>query len=165
MSHLAGNLKLNPINGIINLVQVLLQKPCVTAKAKERAQYWHRHTHAYAGLSGHNVVKCKVQRGKAALQHVGCSFGNEPFASSAHCVAWGAGENNKSSDSNKTAFACDFQSKAKKYSECGRAHRHTHTRWHGDAHCLCFTQAQTFVGPPRGRGREEGHIHVACSLA
>ena len=125
----------------------------------------HRHKQTQTGLSGNNVVRCKVQRGKAALQHVGCSFGNEPFASSAHCVAWGAGENNKSSDSNKTAFACDFQSKAKKYSECGRAHRHTHTRWHGDAHCLCFTQAQTFVGPPRGRGREEGHIHVACSLA
>ena len=114
MSHLAGNLKLNPINGIINLVQVLLQKPCVTAKAKERAQYWHRHTHAYAGLSGHNVVKCKVQRGKAALQHVGCSFRNGPLASGARCIAWGAGKNNKGRENNKAAFACDFQSKAKK---------------------------------------------------
>ena len=35
---------------------------------------------------------------------------------------------------------------------------HTHIRTHNG-------MTQTFVGPPRGRGREEGHIHVACSLA
>ena len=33
-SHLAGNLKPNLINGFINLVQVLLRKPCATAKAE-----------------------------------------------------------------------------------------------------------------------------------
>ena len=34
LSHLAGNLKPNLINGFINLVQVLLRKPCATAKAE-----------------------------------------------------------------------------------------------------------------------------------
>ena len=52
LSHLAGNLKPNLINGIINLVQVLLQKPCVTTQANKHTQtqghtdtQTHRHTH------------------------------------------------------------------------------------------------------------------------
>ena len=37
-SHLAGNLKPNLINGFINLVQVLLRKPCVTTQANKHTQ-------------------------------------------------------------------------------------------------------------------------------
>ena len=125
----------------------------------------HRHKQTQTGLSGNNVVRCKVQRGKAALQHVGCSFGNEPFASSAHCVAWGAGENNKSSDSNKTAFACDFQSKAKSTLSAGA---HTDIRTHdGMATRIAFASPKhkPLLGLLEVAGREEGHIHVACSLA
>ena len=47
-SHLAGNLKPNLINGFINLVQVPLRKPCVTAKAKEHTQtQGQRQTHTH----------------------------------------------------------------------------------------------------------------------
>ena len=48
-------------------------------------------------------------------------------------------------------------------------HTHTDTHWHSDANSLCFTQAQTFVGPPRGRGQGgEGPLSLArmvsCTL-
>ena len=52
-SHLAGNLKPNLINGFINLVQVPLRKPCVTAKAKEHTQtQGQRQTQVHTHMQG-----------------------------------------------------------------------------------------------------------------
>ena len=53
LSHLAGNLKPNLINGFINLVQVPLRKPCVTAKAKEHTQtQGQRQTQVHTHMQG-----------------------------------------------------------------------------------------------------------------
>ena len=52
-SHLAGNLKPNLINGFINLVQVLLRKPCVTAKAKKHHTDTHTHRQTHTDTHTH----------------------------------------------------------------------------------------------------------------
>ena len=53
LSHLAGNLKPNLINGFINLVQALLRKACVTTKAKTHTQtQGQRQTQVHTHMQG-----------------------------------------------------------------------------------------------------------------
>ena len=116
------------------------------------------------------------REGKAAPQHVDCSFRNGPLASGARCIAWGAGKNNKTGITTKQHLHVTSSRKPKTHFECTHlfahtplhtrtlTHTHTDTHWHSDANSLCFTQAQTFVGPPRGRGRGGGG-HPCCLLA
>ena len=121
---------------------------------------------------------CK--EGKAAPQHVGCSFRNGPLASNARCIAWGAGKNNKTGITTKQHLHVTSSRKPKTHFECTRLFAHTplHTRtltqtqtYNGTATqlALCFAQAQTFVAPPRGRGQGgEGPLSLArmvsCTL-
>ena len=71
--------------------------------------------------------------GKAAPWHVGCSLRNEPLASGARCIAWGAGKNNKKRRTTKQHLHVTSSRKPKKHFECAHIHTHTHTHIHAVA--------------------------------
>ena len=102
------------------------------------------------------------------------------MASGARCIAWGAGKNNKTGITTKQHVHVTSSRKPKPHFECthlfAHAPLHTRTLTQTQTHngtatqlALCFAQAQTFVGPPRGRGQGGGDPvslarMVSCTL-